>query len=191
MTTYIPNETYSSSENYQEKEAKVLNDDTNCIEINTRSETDLTRLDEIEQEDDIVFRPTEEALPGTPIKRKSASFNWKSKRNSKPTKVRTKRLYGTSGVDTDPIVRDSNHLNAPKFCFASSFRDPNPDNSSFGPTQTSFTKLKPVGSKFRRDNRLDLLIPELPTSSTLLHLGKTRPKRRKTYKPIKRAVFYS
>ena len=176
------------TENYDKEttENKEWHEDTKVLESVTQSETDLSHLDELEVEDIVVFRPPEEALPATPIKRKSASFKWKFNRK---TNVRTKRLYGTSGVESARNERDSNcskpsNIN---FCFVSTFHEPPPNKSSFAPTSSNFSKLKPVGHKFRRN--YDRTFPELPSSSTLQHLVKGRPKRRKKYAPFKSAVL--
>ena len=177
----------SSEENIEENQMTHSNGDYYCTEIPTKSGAERTHFDEIET-DDIVFRPSEEVLPATPIKRKSASFNWKSKRDSKP-KVRTKRLYGTSGADSSREERTYNRVNAPSFCFASSFLDPTQDKSFHIPSAINFTKLKPVGNRFRKKVEQDFMIPELPSSSSLQHLVKTRPKRRKKYAPITKAVL--
>ena len=184
---YITSKRASSEENTEENQNRLSNGDYYCSEIPSSSEAERAQLDETET-DDIVFRPSEEVLPATPIKRKSASFNWKSKRDSKP-KVRTKRLYGTSGADSDRDERTYSRVNAPSFCFASSFIDPKQDNSFHLPTSTNFTKLKPVEKRFRRKVEQDFIIPELSSSSSLQHLVKTRPKRRKKYAPIKKAVL--
>ena len=111
-------ETENSSK--EEEEDREWNEDTKLLENKTKSETDLCYLDELEAEDIVVFRPSEEALPATPIKRKSASFKWKF--NRKPN-VRTKRLYGTSGEGSARNERDSNYSKPENlnFCFASTF----------------------------------------------------------------------
>ena len=177
----------SSEENIEESQMKHSYGDYYCTEIPTKSGAERTHFDETET-DDIVFRPSEEVLPATPIKRKSASFNWKSKRDSKP-KVRTKRLYGTSGVDSDREGRIYSNVNVPNFCFASSFLDSNQEKSFHIPSDSNFTKLKPVSNRFRRKVEQDFMIPEMSSSSNLQHLVKTRPKRRKKYPPIKKAVL--
>ena len=184
---YITTKRASSEVNTEENQMKNSNGDYHCTETQTKSEAERAHSDETET-DDIVFRPSEEVLPATPIKRKSASFNWKSKRDSKP-KVRTKRLYGISGADSDRDERTYSRANAPNFCFASSFLDPKQDKSFQIPSTTNFTKLKPIGNRFRKKVEQDFMIPELSSSSSLQHLVKTRPKRRKKYAPIKKAVL--
>ena len=157
-------------------------ENTSPIHSETEHETDNVFIDEIS------FTP----LISPPITKKVLPSEWKTTTSSP---IRTRRLYGTSNFsDENSTTREiynrstKTHLpsyDRPSFKLRSPFMLPKLD------LPDAMMKENPTDHKLEEEDISSDTVHENPSSSTLQHLVKDKPKRQKKHAPNKNVILSS